>query len=61
MNAPPDNKNRSVVLYANIWKNGAPNYLGAGKLFKTKEEALEEKDRFPGLICRVALAVHLEN
>lgn len=61
MNAPSDNKNRSTVLYANIWKDDAPNYLGAGKLFKTIEEALEEKDRFPGLICRTAIAVHLED
>ena len=57
MSAPPDNKNRSIVLYANIWKDDAPNYLGAGKLFKTKEEALEEKDRFPGLIEHAAVPV----
>ena len=61
MSASADNKNRSTVLYANIWKDDAPNYLGAGKLFKTKEEALEEKDRFPDLIYRAAIAVHLED
>ena len=49
------------MLYANIWKDDAPNYLGAGKLFKTEEEALEEKDRFPDFIYRAAIAVHLED